>query len=103
MSRPDPQATQAHWDDRAGRYDADKRRNDAYYRGLKACFDQAVPQRFRGRVLEIGCGTGQVLASLRPLNGVGIDSSTKMIDAARAQYAGRHELTFAAMDAVAVT
>jgi SAM-dependent methyltransferase len=101
--RPDRDATRAHWDRLARNYDIGKQRNDAYYSALKRCFDQAVPQSARGRVLEIGCGTGQVLASLRPLNGVGIDLSQNMIDIARRQFAHRSELTFAAMDAEAAT
>jgi 2-polyprenyl-3-methyl-5-hydroxy-6-metoxy-1,4-benzoquinol methylase len=98
MNRLDPATTRAHWDALAGEYDDLKRRNDAYYRTLKACFDLAVPQGFRGRVLEVGCGTGQVLAWLRPLNGVGIDASANMIEQAKRQFSGRSELTFATMD-----
>ena len=85
----------------AGDYDAAKQRNRTYYDALKACFDQAVPLAARGRVLEVGCGTGQILASLRPLIGVGIDVSERMIEAARRQFSERTELTFAAMDAEA--
>jgi 2-polyprenyl-3-methyl-5-hydroxy-6-metoxy-1,4-benzoquinol methylase len=95
----DAQATREHWDNMAGDYDRAKRRNDAYYRTLKKCFDQAIPQAFRGRVLEVGCGTGQVLASLRPLHGVGVDVSHRMIEMARQQFDDRPELNFAVMDA----
>src|SRR5690554_3862858 len=98
MHRPDPAATQHHWDEMAETYDSAKRRNDVYYRTLKACFDAAVPLAARGRVLEVGCGTGQVLASLRPCNGVGIDISPRMIEVARQMFVNRPELTFAAMD-----
>lgn len=35
------------------------------------------------RVLEIGCGTGELLAGLKPSRGVGIDISAAMIDVAR--------------------
>ena len=38
------------------------------------------------RVLEVGCGTGQLLAKLKPSHGVGIDFSAKMIDIARRNY-----------------
>ncbi len=37
-------------------------------------------------VLEIGCGTGQLLAGLRPARGVGIDISGKMIEEARRRH-----------------
>jgi 2-polyprenyl-3-methyl-5-hydroxy-6-metoxy-1,4-benzoquinol methylase len=99
MHRPDTQATKEHWDTMAEGYDAAKQRNDAYYSALKGCFDRAVPQRARGRVLDVGCGTGQVLAALRPTEGVGIDLSERMIEEAKARFANRHELVFAAMDA----
>src|SRR5262249_31741297 len=35
------------------------------------------------RVLELGCGAGDLLAALRPSFGVGVDFSAAMIDAAR--------------------
>ena len=38
------------------------------------------------RVLDLGCSTGQLLNSLRPNHGVGIDMSPAMIDVARAKY-----------------
>lgn len=38
------------------------------------------------RILEIGCGTGDVLAALQPSRGVGIDISPHMIDEARAAF-----------------
>lgn len=37
-------------------------------------------------VLEIGCGTGQLLSRLQPARGVGIDISTRMVDEARRQH-----------------
>jgi SAM-dependent methyltransferase len=40
------------------------------------------------RVLELGCGTGRLLAALRPSEGVGIDLSPAMIDEARRQHPG---------------
>jgi len=38
------------------------------------------------RVLELGCGAGELLAELRPARGVGIDISPRMIEQARAAY-----------------
>ena len=37
-------------------------------------------------VLDLGCGTGQLLAALKPARGVGIDFSSGMIDVARRNY-----------------
>jgi SAM-dependent methyltransferase len=41
-----------------------------------------------GRVLELGCGTGSLLASLEPDFGVGVDISPAMIENARAAHPG---------------
>ena len=38
------------------------------------------------RVLEIGCGTGDLLARLRPSYGVGADLSVRMVETARNNY-----------------
>src|SRR6266446_1593216 len=43
------------------------------------------------RVLELGCGTGDLLAALKPSFGVGVDFSTGMIEEARKTHP---ELTF---------
>ena len=47
------------------------------------------------RVLELGCGTGNLLAALKPAFGVGVDFSAGMIDEARKAYP---DLTFLAGD-----
>lgn len=38
------------------------------------------------RVLELGCGTGHMLAALKPSRGVGLDFSEEMIEVARSRY-----------------
>ena len=43
-----------------------------------------IPQG--ARVLELGCGTGHVLAALKPSFGVGVDFSGAMIAEARRSY-----------------
>ncbi len=43
------------------------------------------------RVLELGCGTGRLLAGLKPSHGVGVDLSPKMLEIARHNYP---DLTF---------
>ena len=48
------------------------------------------------RVLEVGCGTGDVLAALQPSRGVGIDISPLMIEHAKA---GHPDLEFVVGDA----
>ena len=39
-----------------------------------------------GRVLELGCGTGQLLNALNPSYGVGVDLSANMISIAQKKY-----------------
>jgi SAM-dependent methyltransferase len=40
------------------------------------------------RVLDLGCGTGDLLAALRPARGVGVDLSPAMLEVARARHPG---------------
>jgi SAM-dependent methyltransferase len=63
------------------------REDEAYLRFL-------IPEG--ARVLDIGCGIGDTLASLKPSQGVGVDFSPAMIDVARKLHP---ELQFHAMDA----
>ena len=42
------------------------------------------------RVLDIGCGSGHVLAALKPSRGVGVDISARAVAAARRRYPGTH-------------
>lgn len=56
-----------------------------YYRNrLQAIFRLAIPEG--ASVLEIGCGRGDLLASLKPSVGVGIDYADEMISQAQARY-----------------
>ncbi len=58
-----------------------RRRNSTYYRLIEAIHRFLVPEG--ASVLEIGCGTGQLLAALRPSRGVGVDVSPRMVESAR--------------------
>jgi len=66
-----------------------------YHRHLAKVFGFHVPKG--QRVIEFGCGTGDLLASLKPSMGVGIDISDKMIGLARE---GHPELRFEVADAL---
>ncbi|MHC5002075.1 MAG: class I SAM-dependent methyltransferase [Planctomycetota bacterium] len=102
MTGPDPDLTRAHWDGLAEAYDDAKARNSAYYDALKRLIDRAVPAAARARMLDLGCGTGQILAHLRPGTGLGLDASPAMIDRASKAFPGRGELTFEVADAAAI-
>jgi len=70
------------------------RKNQYYYHSLINLFSFLVPPG--KQVLEIGCGTGDLLASLKTKKSVGVDISPKMIVIARKKYPG---LKFYEMDA----
>jgi len=90
----------AHWD-RVACAMRDRRRafGGTYHRRLEQVYGLLVPPG--QRVLEIGCGDGSLLASLRPSVGVGVDLSPEMVGLA----AERHpapSLRFIAADAHAL-
>jgi SAM-dependent methyltransferase len=59
-----------------------------YQRRLAEIYKLSVPPGMR--ILELGCGDGQLLAKLEPAYGYGIDLSGRLIDRARSQYPGLH-------------
>ena len=61
-------------------------RNQYFYDADRAYMRFLIPAG--SNVLEIGCGDGQLLASLAPRRGVGLDLSPAMIQIARAQNPG---------------
>src|SRR5262245_43358900 len=68
------------FDDFAPRVDRWRARNPGYHDAIAQIARFYVPRG--ARVLEIGCGTGDLLASLEPSEGVGIDLSAAMVSAA---------------------
>src|SRR6266853_2487698 len=71
------------------------RESSRYYQQLlRRYYGFLIPPGLR--VLEVGCGLGDLLAAVRPSRGVGVDFSPAMIELAR----GRHpELDFHTADA----
>lgn len=57
-------------------------RNHSFYEDDRAYMRFLIPEGLS--VLELGCGTGSLLAALKPARGVGIDISEKMIELAKA-------------------
>ena len=86
------------WDSIAQKRDTWRGMGRWYHRRLAEIYRYLVnPNQ---RVLEIGCGTGNLLASLRPSRGVGIDFSPEMIARAKKDHpefeyhqADAHDLT----------
>ncbi len=62
------------------------RRHRYYYQYLERILRVRVPEGVR--VLDLGCGSGDLLAALKPSYGVGIDISGPAIAAARARHGG---------------
>lgn len=76
----------ASWFDRFATERASWRSRNAYYYGeIERLAKQAIPPG--ARVLELGCGIGDLLASVQPLVGVGVDVSEAMIEVARRRHA----------------
>lgn len=70
-----------HWDDVACKMDSWKGWSVAYFERLAQVYGfLVVPGQ---TILEIGCGLGNLLASLHPSHGVGVDLSPEMIKRAR--------------------
>src|SRR5215211_9428546 len=77
-------ALRRHFDAFAGAEQRWRRRNRTYHRQLEQVYRFQIPKG--ARVLEIGSGSGDLLAALRPSYGVGIDVSPRMVERARADH-----------------
>lgn len=86
-----------HFEAIADDYDRWKERSSYYCELLAGAYRELVPEG--SSVLEIGCGTGTLLASLRPRRGVGVDISPRMVAIAAAKYP---DLSFLVADAEAL-
>ena len=76
---------QEHFDRIAKEYDQGKTRHGGiYYDTIKGFYAAHIPRA--QAVLEMGCGTGDILASTHPAYGVGVDVSGEMIERARAKH-----------------
>ena len=62
--------------------------NSAYYDEDRRYMQFLVPPG--KRVLELGCGHGDLLAALRPSRGVGVDFSAAQVEKARARHPDLH-------------
>lgn len=78
------QARLAHWDAVARRMDGWAGWSGAYHRRLTRVYRSLVPPD--SRVLELGCGRGDLLSALQPATGVGVDFSPEMIARARVRH-----------------
>jgi SAM-dependent methyltransferase len=88
-----------HWNDAVVAKRSRRSFPRAYRRILTNAYRFLVPER--SRVLEIGCGSGDLLSDLKPLRGIGVDFSKNQIDQARARHEANH-LDFRVEDAHAL-
>lgn len=61
-----------------------KKKSRYYYQQLEKYFSFLIPAG--SSVIEIGCGTGELLSAVKPSRGVGIDFSQEMIKIARNKF-----------------
>jgi len=88
----------AHYDQLAPDRDRWYRRNSYYHSEVERRMAGLIPAG--SSVLELGCGTGNLLSALKPARGLGIDISSRMVEIAR----GNHpELRFEVADAECFT
>ena len=78
------QRLQSHFDSLADQRRRFKQKNRYYYDAQTASYRFLIPPG--KRVLELGCGTGELLAALEPAYGLGIDLSGRMIELARSRF-----------------
>ncbi len=83
-----------HFEEVALKYDWYKERAWYYYDWLKKVCKTHIPLAQHKRILELGCGTGDVLAFLNPKYGLGIDISENMITIAKKKYRSHKNLKF---------
>jgi SAM-dependent methyltransferase len=73
-----------HWDSVSGKKENQKRPGAFYHKLLQHYYRFLIPPGLR--ILEVGCGHGNLLASLNPCLGVGIDFSGEMLRRAAKKY-----------------
>ena len=83
-----------HFDKIAKEYDGYKKKNWYYYANLKKLYRDLIPPK--SRILDIGCGTGDILVDLRPGYGLGIDISQEMIRVAQSKHKDKPNIKFLA-------
>jgi SAM-dependent methyltransferase len=84
----------AHWGAVAGRGREAPYWTRYYHRAIETIYKFLIPPGLR--VLEIGCGRGDLLAAVQPAHGLGIDFSPRRIEQARRRHP---HLTFLQADA----
>ncbi len=74
----------AEYDRFAGERERWQSKNQAYYRAIERLARFVIPRG--ASVLDVGCGTGDLLAATEPGIGVGIDLSPRLVETARRKH-----------------
>lgn len=74
----------SYFDSKAPEREKWRKRGAYYYRELERYLQFLIPKN--SSILEIGCGTGELLAALEPSRGLGIDISPKMVGIAENKF-----------------
>jgi SAM-dependent methyltransferase len=94
MTESGKELIHAYFERLAGQRDRWRKRNWFYHKTLAKKYRMIIPEG--STVLELGCGTGDLLFAVKPAVGYGVDFSEGMIAKARAKFPG---LTFIHADA----
>jgi ubiquinone/menaquinone biosynthesis C-methylase UbiE len=73
-----------YYDSQSEKMDYWRKKNKTYHNELKRLVNFLIPSQ--RSVIEIGCGTGDLINSVSPSYGLGVDLSPKMIDRAKEHY-----------------
>lgn len=96
QSTPTSGSLQTHFDWVATHDAAARSVQSGFHAQLRAHFQHHIGEG--ESVLELGCGAGDLLASLRPARGLGVDFSATMIEKAKARHAAQPGLEFRVLD-----
>lgn len=88
----DESALRTHFDWVAANDDKARRSQRGFHRQLLGYFRHHIQPG--ARILEVGCGKGDLLAALEPAHGLGLDFSPAMIEAARTRHATTPDIKF---------
>ena len=66
-----------HFDEIAKDYDSFTKKRNLHYSTLKSLLKSLIPKN--KKVLEVGCGTGDILSAISPKSGYGLDISSEMV------------------------
>jgi ubiquinone/menaquinone biosynthesis C-methylase UbiE/glycosyltransferase involved in cell wall biosynthesis len=94
LTDPGKDTVRSYYDSLASVRDEWYERNRYYHTHIETIVRSLIPPG--ASVLELGCGTGNLLAAVQPGSGLGLDISPAMVEAARRKYP---ELEFEVADA----